>query len=216
MLGVEYDCKLLMRGECHFLARQAGWKLRTLLRARRFYNEQDLVTLYKTHLLPFLEFATPAVYHAATTTLAAVDRVQARFLREVELTAEEALLRYNLAPLCARRDMAMLGVIHRTTLGKGPPHFREWFYPATKPEHRHNTRLQAGRHNRQLHDYVDGSHTELLRNSALGLVRVYNGLPQRVVDAKTVASFQHLLQQHLKDLVRKQTEEWQTYYSPRR
>ena len=172
--------------------------------------------LYKTHLLPFLEFATPAVYHASTTTLAAVDRVQARFLREVELTAEDALLQYHLAPLCARRDMAMLGVIHRTTLGKGPPHFREWFHQETKPAHGYNTRHQASKHNRQLHDYVDGSHTELLRNSALGLVRVYNRLPQHVVDATTVASFQRLLQKNLTDLAQRQAEGWETHYSPRR
>ena len=46
-----------------------------------------------------------------------------RFLREVGLTAEEVFLKWRLAPLQTRRDVAGLGLIHRTVLGQGPIHF---------------------------------------------------------------------------------------------
>ena len=40
-----------------------------------------------------------------------------------------ALLNFNLAPLATRRDIGMLGVIHRTALGKGPSQLKQHFKP---------------------------------------------------------------------------------------
>ena len=36
-----------------------------------------------------------------------------------------AIIYFNLASLATWRDIAMLAVIHRGRLGKGPPHFRK-------------------------------------------------------------------------------------------
>ena len=72
-----------------------------------------------------------------------MDKVQKRFVREMGLTEEEALLHYNLAPPGTRRDMAALGLIHRTVLGLGPPHFKKWFFPAAKPTPSYRTRYQT-------------------------------------------------------------------------
>ena len=87
----------------------------------QFHDQPALVKQYKGQVLPTLEFGTPAVYHCTDSVLEQVDRVQRRFLRETGLTEEEALLKYHLAPLQTRRDIAMLGLIHRTVLGLGPP-----------------------------------------------------------------------------------------------
>ena len=71
-----------------------------------------------------------------------------------------------------------------------------------KQAHPYSTRRQSNLHNRQLHDYLDGNHNELIRRSLLGLPKVYNSLKQEVVDAKSVKSFQRELQ----ELVRKKAE----------
>ena len=42
------------------------------------------------------------------------------------LDEEAALLLYNLAPSECRRDMVMLGLIHRTVLGHGISQFHEF------------------------------------------------------------------------------------------
>ena len=194
----------------------ANWKFSTLLRAKRFLNTLALVGMYKSEVLPTVEFPTPAVYHCEATTLDELDRVQRRFLRAVNLTAEQALEQYKLAPLQARRDMAMLGLVHRTVLGSGPEHFRKWFFTAEGPKHNHATRCQTNKHSKQLHDYVDGSHTELLRRSALGLTRVYNQLKQATVDAKTVRVFQRKLQERLKTLAREQAPHWEATFNCRK
>ena len=39
----------------------------------------------------------------------------------------DALRSFRLAPLRVRRDIALLGLIHRTVLGRGPKQFQELF-----------------------------------------------------------------------------------------
>lgn len=204
MFGVKFDTKLTMEKQIQSLVSRCKWKLKTLLRAKRYFNEEQLVKQYKTHILPYLEFATPAVYHATATALEPLDKLQATFLREVGLTPLEALKKYNLAPLETRRDIALLGVVHRTVLGEGPPQFQRWFFAAEGASHEYNTRRQEARrkHGKQLHDYLNRDQSALLRRSPLGLARVYNELDAQVVKCTTVKSFQAELQK----LVRKQAE----------
>ena len=75
LLGVEFDEQLSMQKEIDELANRCHWKLRTLFRSQRFFTEEQLVQQYKTHVLPFLEHSTAAVYHATTTLLETLERV---------------------------------------------------------------------------------------------------------------------------------------------
>ena len=115
-----FDPELSMVDAVSEIVSAAGWKLRTLLRTRRFYTDSDLVVLYKSHLLSYLEYRTPAIYHATRAILCRLDAVQTRFLKDIGVDEGTASTVFHLAPLCARRDMALLGFIHRTVLGKGP------------------------------------------------------------------------------------------------
>ena len=196
--------------ECQEVAQRAGWKLKTLLRTRRFFSTKELVSLYKSHVLPVLEFPTPAVFHAATSVLELLDKIQRRFLREVGLTEVDALLYFNLAPLNCRRDIAALGLIHRTVLGEGPEHFQEWFF-VTEREPAYPTRFQEQKHNKQLYSYLHGKQTELLKRSLLGQVQVYNNLRQQEVESKTVKLFQRKLQSRLKEEATRQLQDLGNY-----
>ena len=127
LLGITFDCKLRMDLCVRETVNQASWKLTTILRTRRFHEVARLVQVHKSKILSFVEYRTPAVCHAASTILAGIDAVQRRFLRVCCLTQEDALMFFNLAPLETRRDMAMLGLIHRKVLGCGPRHFASMF-----------------------------------------------------------------------------------------
>ena len=211
MFGILFDTKLTMEQQVEALTNRCRWKLKTLLRAQRYFNEEQMVQQYKTHILPYLEFATPAVYHATATTLAKMDKLQTSFLKQIGLTPLEALTKYALAPLSTRRDIALLGVVHRTVLGEGPPQFARWFFPAEPAKHTYNTRRQEARakHGKQLHDYLDGSQSALLRRSALGLPRVYNALTPDTVACKTVKSFQAALQKLVLREAETGNQEWE-------
>jgi len=173
-----------------------------------------IIHLFKSRILGFVEYRIAGIYHANSTALAQLDGVYTKFLKAVGLSFEEALLEFGLAPLNARRDIAMLGVIHRTVLGLGPEHFRKFFVPAersTNPSGRANLR----RHNMQLRSYRRGAFLEIMSHSLLGAIDVYNLLPQYVVAVEDVKTFQNRLQQMLKAAATNQMRGWPTLLSNR-
>ena len=120
ILGINFDTKLLMADAIHEYVHQCSWKLQSISRTRRYYTPVQTINLYKAHILSYIEYRTPAISHASATLLAPLDRIQVRLLRELGLSPEEALMDYRLAPLHSRRDIAILGVIHRATRKEGP------------------------------------------------------------------------------------------------
>jgi hypothetical protein len=201
LLGVDFDCALDMTNAVHGLVTDAGWKLRTLLRTRRYDSDAELVILYKGRLLSFLEYRTPAIYHARWDLLNnKLDNVQTRFLRDANIDDVTALMDFNLAPLAVRRDIAMLGLIHRAVLGKGPDHFRVHF------------EVQPGR---LVKDPRSQSGGNLLTRSALGLAAIYNLLSVKLQILSTVSMFQAALQQLVKDWAANKCNDWASFFSPR-
>ena len=178
----------------------AGWKLKTLIQTRRFHTDAQLASLYKAHLLSYLEYRTPAIYHAKRDVLDKLDRVQHKFLKDIGVDDITALMEFNLAPLAARRDMAMLGVLHRAVLGKGPRHFEELFQLDT-----------AGR-------LVDPRSTiggEMVKRSALGLVAIYNMILGRCKKTCQAKDFQQGLQTLVKERAKDGCDDWAGVCSPR-
>lgn len=214
LLGVEFDAKLLMNVAVHKCAVKVSWKLKALLRVRRFYSITDLVMLYKSHILSLIEYRTPGVHFASSSVLTELDNVQARFLSQLGLNAEDALMWFNLAPLCVRRDVAVLGIIHRAALRKGPPHFWSYFCRDSRPQLRQSGRHQR-RHSMHLVECARGRDLDIMRRSALGMIRVYNLLPQDTVSEQSVSSFQHNLIDLVRDRVVASDNRWNYLLSPR-
>lgn len=194
ILGVVFDNHLLMHGAVRMLAIQGGWRLRAILRARRFFSIGQLVLLFMAQVLSYLESGCLAFIHAPSTTMDPVDRILRRFLRETGLSERDALIEYNLAPLVCRRHIAALCVLHRRILGQLPAPLAEMLPLDTPRDTQHRTRLAAPRHDKQLVDPVRGRETQLFKRSMFGYVGIYNRLPQSVVEAKSVKVFQRKLQ----------------------
>ena len=199
--GVVYDCRLTMQSTCEKLASDCEWKLKMMLRSRQFHNTAQMVRLYKAQLLSFVEYRTAAVYHATKEHLAVVDRVQERFLKNVGISEEDALMHFGLAPLSTRRDIAMLGMLHRARRRKGPPQLQKLFVKELG-----NDRL------RELD--LTGS-SRVLKRSAFGLVPLYNRLPAELRAQKEVKSFQSGLQDLCKEWVREGLQSWKNGLCPR-
>ena len=87
----------------------------------------------------------------------------------------------SLAPLATRRDIAMLGLIQRTILGKGPSRFSAFVHCDAQ-------------NSRKLIDPRRTCKCPLISRSALGLVTIYNMLPNSVTCEKSVSVFQKGLQ----------------------
>ena len=109
--------------------------------------------------------------------------------------------------------MAMMGVLHRAAIGKGPEHFKAFFRLSTAE--RHYTRSWTGRHSRQLVDIRNEHFLEIERRSALGLTWVYNRLPAEIVRHESVKEFQKSMQLLMKDRLTGGCAEWKNVFSPR-
>ena len=218
LLGIQFDCKLIMNTAIDALLSKCRWKLRSLLRCQRHYDVRAMVQLYKSRLLGYIEYRTAAIYHACETSLSQVDAIQRQFLDHFGISDEAALMEFNLAPLNTRRDIAMLGLIHRSVIGAGCPQFSRFFVVRPGPH-------PPGRHKRQLKEYRNGDVTDYMfpnskpadyvMRSALGLTTVYNLLPAEIVEAKSTAAFQSRLQKLVKDECRRSRKTWETLLSPR-
>ena len=103
----------------------------SVLRARPYYPVRKVVQLYKSFALSFLEFGVSAYHHAPAFFLSLLDGVQERFLTELGMSKEDALMYYSLAPLSTRRDIALLGVLYRAATGKAPSPLRRLLRPAS-------------------------------------------------------------------------------------
>ena len=168
------------------LANAMRWRVRSMLRAQRFYSTVGMIQLYKSKVLSYAEYRTSAIFHGCPSTLKRIDNVQDRFLEELGVEEFIAFTVFNLAPLRLRRGIAMLGVIHRAILGQSLQQFMKFFY--REPKH-DATRPRFERHDQQIHDDRDGQQLEIVTWSALGLASVYNMLPPEIVEKRSVKNF---------------------------
>ena len=157
---------------------------------------------YKQQVLSFIEYRSSAIYHATTSVLQQLDKLQDTFLRELGISREAALMDFSLAPLSMRRDIALLGLLHRAAIGEGPTQFREYF--KRRPD------------SLRLIDLLENKQPSLLmRRSIWRLVRVYNTLGGTPL-CDTFKDFQKHLQDRAKRVVAKQLLlDWGNLYSPR-
>ena len=143
-----------------------------------------------------------------------LDHILDRFLASIGISHSDALMRYNLAPLQARRDMAALAIIHRAVIGKGPGHFHFFFQLDPNPP-RHSSRLGRPAHDRQLLDPFEALYRDYINRSVLGYIWVYNLLPEEIIRSTSVKCFQSDLQKMLKDMASSYPERWRSLFSVR-
>ena len=227
ILGVTYDKALTMSSAVDALAKSCRWKLRSVLRCRKHFDVEGTMFLYKGRVLPYIENLTPAIYHAADSVLQRVDSIQTRFVDKLGINELEALFVFGLAPLRVRRDIAMLGLIHRTVVGGGTPHFEEFFYlsgavPPTGNWDRHRYQLREYEEDESCNllsyafGHGRGEAQNFIARSVFGLVRIYNLLPSSIVEgAGTVSEFQSMLQGLVKQRAAAGFSDWQVILSPR-
>ena len=135
-----------MKTACYEIAAVAAGRIQILLRSAKFYSRADLVCQYKSQVLSSIDYATPAIYHAPEFFLRCIDQVQENFLSELEMSASEALFDFNLAPLKSRRDISMLGFLHRIVLKDAPVQFSKYAYGATTHSRSRGWAVQFDRH----------------------------------------------------------------------
>ena len=91
------DTDLRMQTEGDQLMTKINSKITVILRARAYYSVPQLIGQFKTHIWGLMEANVDGIFHASSFLLARIDQAQNRFLRELGIGAEQALLEFNFA-----------------------------------------------------------------------------------------------------------------------
>lgn len=212
LLGIDFDCKLIMRSAVHKSARKAAWK-KARLRARCFYSAIDLVMLFKSQVLLFIGYRTAGIHVACTSVVVELDNVQTRFPRQLDLSEESAFMNFHLAHLSVRRDVAMLDVIHQAMLRQG--HLQLW--KSFRVDHSTHVRQPRHdkRHSRHVVEWLAGRSLDIMRRSALGMIHIYNLSPDELVMKPSVNEFQRGLTVLVKKRMVARDSRWNAVISSR-
>ena len=119
---------------------------------------------------------------------------------------------HKMLPLLTRRHIAMMGLLYKIANGQAHQEFHAIF-PAASPPLRSSSRIRT-HHSKQLLDRCSGGHQAIMARSVFGLVRLWNILPQKVVDAPTVSQFQSQLSKCAMHLCKCDVDEWFACFSP--
>ena len=197
LLGCMIDLDLRMHSCIEQLLSKIRPKSTALLRTRAYYSVPELVNQYKTHIWGLVECNCGAYFHAANSLLAKIAQVQTSFLSKLEVTEQQAFLEFNFAPTSLRRDIAILGLLHKRVIGQSHPAFERLlpFY-----SDRFDTPRGFG-HSKPLYGHwIEATyHPSLFGKSIFMMVDVYNNLPQNVVDSLNASAFQSLFTQRARE-----------------
>ena len=89
-----------------------------ILRTKPHYCVKELINQFKTHVWAIVETHSDAIFHASDYLLDKLDSAQRHFLNEVGVTEAETFKEHNFAPPKVRRDIGVLGFLHKRVLGK--------------------------------------------------------------------------------------------------
>jgi len=213
LLGLLMDADLRMHSAIDQLLGKVRPKVTAILRTRAYYSVPDLINQFKTQIWGLMEAHSGGLFHAATSLLQKIDHAQNRFLREICISAVRGFLEFNFAPPSLRRNIGILGLLHKRVLGKCHPSFQRLlpFYSERFDEptgHGHTKKLYG-------HWVEISSHRALFNRSIFAMVDIYNALPQHLIDNATVSGFQSGLTQ----LARRRAEQgdaaWASTFSRR-
>ena len=190
-LGCMIDCKFLMNQAIDKILSQMRPKRQAILRTKPHYCVKELINQFKTHVWGLMECQSGGIFHASTTLLNKIDGTHRRFLRHIGVSEAAAFLEHNFASPFLRRNIAILGALHKRVLGKSHP-VMEQLLPFWSDRFGSN---RPDKHSKQLYGSFleEQAQYQLYQRSIFGMCCVYNNLSQNVVDASSVSQFQSLL-----------------------
>ena len=123
LLGLMVDTDLAMESAIDALLTKIRPKIKAILRTRGYHSVSDLIMQFKTHIWGLMEANMGGIFHATSTRLDKIDREQDRFLRELGISAEYAFEEFKFATPKLRRNIGILGLLHKRILGLCHPSF---------------------------------------------------------------------------------------------
>ena len=188
LLGTIFDVALSMTPCIEDVLQRVRPKVRALLRLRHLYPLGTMLNQYKAHVWGIAIYSNGVLILAPPCQLRRLDKLQRWYLKELGISDQDAFVQYNFAPPTLRRNIGLLGFLHKRVLGECHPALCQAlpFGPSD---------IAARYHTKHL-DTFSGlvvRHARIYERSLYAYIRVYNRLPQTLADSPSVKSFQSRL-----------------------
>ena len=134
------------------------------------------------------EYSNGVLILAPPCQLRRLDKLQRWYLKELGISDQDAFVQYNFAPPTLRRNIGLLGFLHKRVLGECHPALCQAL-PFGPPA------IAARYHTKHLETFsgLVVSHARIYERSLYAYTRVYNRLPQTLADSPSVKSLQSRL-----------------------
>ena len=143
-----------------------------------------------------------------------LDTIHYNFLRDLNLNPSEAFMEFNFAPPKLRRNIGILGLLHKRVLGLSHPLFQELLpFCSDVPGS-----FSQGQHDKQLYGHLPDVSFQLVLycRSIFAMTYVYNRLPQSVIDCRTISLFQRCLTKSAREACFAGDLDWVDFFSCRK
>ena len=183
--------------------RRVRTKIRAFLRLRHLYPMHTMLHQYKAVVWGITEYSNGVLILAPPCQLRRLDKLQRWYLRELGISDQDAFVHYNFAPPTLRRNIGLLGFLHKRVLGECHPALCQALPFGPNP-------IAARYHTKHL-DSFSGlvvRHARLYERSLYAYIRVYNILPQTLADSPSVKSFQSRLTHLAKQRATNAHDDW--------
>ena len=213
LLGCMIDVDMRMHSAVEQVLSKIRPKITAILRTRQYYDIPDLIFQFKTQIWGHIETNMAGYFHAASHLLAKIDAAQNKFLHDLGVSPMHAFMEFNFAPPRLRRNVGILGLLHKRVLGKCHPTFERllpWL-SSKFPDFRTHA------HNKQLYGHWAEitAHQTIFNHSIFAMCDVYNSLPQNVVDAESISDFQHSLMNIVRARCQSNDADWASSFCRR-
>ena len=198
LLGITIRKKLSWNHILKNMATNAGKRLGLLRKVAPYINPEQRATIYKSMVRSRMEYASTVWMGAPSTSLALLDAIQKRALKIINLP-KETLAGKQIQPLEQRRQVGALTLLHRMYHKEAPVRLCQLLpEPYT---HRRDTR-SSGLLNTAVLEPIRSNTKGHERSFLPSTVKLWNTLPQELVDIKDRQKFKSEVNAHLSALRR--------------
>lgn len=193
-IGVVIDNKLTFQKHINEKVNKANSIVGIIRRTFEYLDNKMFCTLFKALVRPHIEYANPVWSPHLKKNIEMIENVQRRATKQVpglsDLSYEERLKELNLPSLVYRRLRGDLIEVYKILSGKYDPEVSDLFNLNTQQSTRgHNFKLYKKRPRLNVRKY----------SFCYRVVDAWNRLPNDIVTAKSVHSFERKLDKFLKD-----------------
>ena len=91
-------------------------KIQVMLRVSHLYTQKGMIQRFEIHIWEYIQYAHGCILHASDILWSKFENLQQRFFTIFQYIGRNSFLEFGFVPIFLRRDIGILGFIHKRDL----------------------------------------------------------------------------------------------------